>query len=140
MEITKTVDRRMKGVLKMGKKHFFRKRKESTPETLCSFQNVRIRTVKKVKWQFEKSCLLLSIPYAKISINIDTAHWLVKTQLLAGDLQFDYRADRIGHNVASGSPPLLRFFGAVLPKRKVTEMGATTRYMLRCNTMSTTKI
>ena len=30
-------------------------------------------------------------------------------------LCFDSRAGRVGHSVANGSPPLRRFFGAVLP-------------------------
>ena len=34
-----------------------------------------------------------------------------------GGLGFDYRVGQIGHSVANGSPPLRRFFGAVLLKR-----------------------
>ena len=32
-------------------------------------------------------------------------------------LGFDYRSGQVGHGIANGSPPLLRFFGAVLPRR-----------------------
>ena len=35
----------------------------------------------------------------------------------AGGLGFDFQAGQIGHTVVSGSPPLPRFFGAVLPRR-----------------------
>ena len=36
----------------------------------------------------------------------------------AGGLGFDSRVGLIGHSVASGLPPLRRFFGAVLPGPK----------------------
>ena len=43
------------------------------------------------------------------------------------------RAGQIGHCTANGSPMLRRFFGAVLPGRKVVEMGSAIRYMPRRN-------
>ena len=33
------------------------------------------------------------------------------------DMGFDSRASQVGHNVANDSPPLRRFFGAVLSRR-----------------------
>ena len=45
----------------------------------------------------------------------------------SGDLGFDSRAGQIG--VASGSPPLRRFFGVVLSWRYAVEMGPATRSM-----------
>ena len=36
--------------------------------------------------------------------------------------RFDSRAGQIGHSVANGSPPLRRFFGAVLFRRQAAEM------------------
>ena len=35
----------------------------------------------------------------------------------AGGLGFDSRVAQIGHSIDGGSPPLRRFFGAVLPRR-----------------------
>ena len=40
-----------------------------------------------------------------------------------GYVGFDFEACRIGHSVANGSPPLRRFFGAVLLRRYAAEMG-----------------
>ena len=42
--------------------------------------------------------------------------------ICAGGLGFDSRAGQIGHSVANGSPPLRRFFGAVLPRRYAEEI------------------
>ena len=58
----------------------------------------------------------------------------------AGDLGFDYPADQIGQRVANGSPPLQRFFGAVLPRRLAAEMGPATCYTLPRNIASIMKI
>ena len=44
------------------------------------------------------------------------------------------------HSVANDSPPLQRFFGAVLPRREAAKMGPATRYALRCNAASIMKI
>ena len=35
----------------------------------------------------------------------------------AGGLELDSRIGQIGYSVANDSPPLRRFFGAVLPRR-----------------------
>ena len=35
----------------------------------------------------------------------------------AGGVRFEFRVGQIGHSVVNGSPPLRRFFGAVLPRR-----------------------
>ena len=48
----------------------------------------------------------------------------------AGGSGFDSRAGQIRHNAANGSPPLQRFFGAVLPRRETAEMDPATRYTL----------
>ena len=37
--------------------------------------------------------------------------------VVAGGLRFDSRTDQIGHSVTYESPPMRRFFGAVLPRR-----------------------
>ena len=59
---------------------------------------------------------------------------------LAQLLSARYRCGRFGvrfpgrsnrHSVANDSPPLRRFFGAVLPRRQAAEMGPATRYTLR---------
>ena len=39
-----------------------------------------------------------------------------------GGLEFNSQAGQIEHSVANGSPPLLRFFGAVLPRRQAAEI------------------
>ena len=44
----------------------------------------------------------------------------------AEDVGFDYQVGQIRHSVANGSPPLLRVFGAVLPRR--SEMDPAARY------------
>ena len=44
------------------------------------------------------------------------------------------------HSVANDSPPLQRFFGAVMPRREAAEMSSATRYTLRHNTASIMKI
>ena len=43
-------------------------------------------------------------------------------------------------SVANGSSPLLRFFGAVLPRRLAAKIVSATRYTLRRNTASIMKI
>ena len=53
-------------------------------------------------------------------------------------VRFPGRSNR--HSVANDSPPLRRFFGAVLPRRQAAEMGPATRYTLRRNTASIMKI
>ena len=58
----------------------------------------------------------------------------------AGGVGFDSQVGQIGHSVANGSPPLQRFFEAVLPRRQVAEKGPATRYTLRRNTASIMKI
>ena len=58
----------------------------------------------------------------------------------AGGLALDSRADQIGLNVANGSPPLRRFFGAVLHRRKTADMGRATRYKLQRNIAGTMKV
>ena len=46
----------------------------------------------------------------------------------AGGMGFDSRAGQIGHSVAYGSPPLRRFFRAVLSRRYAAEMNPATCY------------
>ena len=58
----------------------------------------------------------------------------------AGGTAFDSQAGQIEHNVANGSPPLRRFFGAVLPARWAEEMGPAACYALRRNTEDVMKI
>ena len=53
------------------------------------------------------------------------------TTIGAGGLGFHFRVGQIRQSVANGSPPLRRFFGAMLPKRYVAEMSPATRYMIR---------
>ena len=55
-------------------------------------------------------------------------------------LGFNSRAGHIELSVTNGSPPLRRFFGAVLPRRCAAEMDPATRYMLRYNTASIMRI
>ena len=58
----------------------------------------------------------------------------------ARGLGFDTLAGHVGHSVAYGSPPLRRFFGAVLLMRKIAEMDPDNRYTLRRNNTSIMKI
>ena len=51
-----------------------------------------------------------------------------------------FPACKIGRSVANDSPPLRRFFGAVLPRRCAAEMDPATRYTLRCNIASIIEI
>ena len=53
-----------------------------------------------------------------------------------GNLRFDSRAGHIQHSVVNGSPPLRRFFEAVLRRRKVPKMDPATRYKHQRNTVS----
>ena len=46
----------------------------------------------------------------------------------AVSLEFDSRAEQIGHSVANSSPPLRHFFETVLSRRSSAEMGSATRY------------
>ena len=55
-------------------------------------------------------------------------------------LWFNYRSGQFGHSVFNGSPPLRRFFRAVLPRREVAKMGPTARHTLRRTTASIMKI
>ena len=54
----------------------------------------------------------------------------------AGGLMFNSEAGQ----EANGSPPQLRFFGAVLLRRQAVEMGPATRYSLQRNNASIIKI
>ena len=46
----------------------------------------------------------------------------------AGGWGFDSRTGKIQHSIAIGSPPLRRFFGAVLPLREDANMDPAARY------------
>ena len=55
-------------------------------------------------------------------------------------LGFDFWAGQIWQNVANGSPPLQRFFGALLPRRLAPKMDSATRNTIPRNTASIIKI
>ena len=55
----------------------------------------------------------------KSEINDQSAQLIKDIGIGAVDLGFDYRAGQIGYSVANGSPPLRRFFGAVLVRAEL---------------------
>ena len=58
----------------------------------------------------------------------------------AGGVWFDSLVGQIGHSLANDSPPLQRFFEAVLPNVKLLRLGPSTRYAFWRNTASIWKI
>ena len=69
-----------------------------------------LRKSKNFLWKFYELKKSLKLTNGRLSCS---AHAVLD----AGGLGFESRAGQIGQNVANGSPPLVRFFGAVLPRR-----------------------
>ena len=68
---------------------------------------------------------------ALICVTLDVA--FEDTANGAGGHGSDSRIGLIAHSVANGSPPLRRFFGAVISRRSAAEMNPAARYSLRRN-------
>ena len=60
---------------------------------------------------------------------IPTSGVVVKNVAVSsGNLELDSRLGKLGRNAVNGSPPLSRFFGAVLPRHQAAEIDPATRH------------
>ena len=94
----------------------------TSPEPSLFFNQLQISSVEKKKTRDRPLAQLLSARYR------------------CGRCEVRFPGHSNQHSVANGSPPLRRFFGAVLPRRSAAEMSSATRYTLRGSTASVIKI